>query len=144
MVVTCGVYLYSTLQKAFLLCHATRSRMTMWSIPKGLPDENESCRDAAFRELYEETGIEVNTLHVLYESQLPAVRYKKQRKLLESFLVVTDTDLNDFSFRCRSMVDGKFPEVDKFRWVGFEEMEKLAHEAQIANLPLLKELTDTL
>jgi 8-oxo-dGTP pyrophosphatase MutT (NUDIX family) len=140
MIVTCGIYLYSTLQKQFLLCHATNSRFDIWSIPKGLPDENESCFDAASRELYEETGIELSKISVLKMQELPSVDYTKQKKILHPFLVITDTDLSTFEFSCKSLVQGKYPEVDRYGWAGFDELGSLAHETQQVNIPLLKKL----
>jgi 8-oxo-dGTP pyrophosphatase MutT (NUDIX family) len=137
MKITCGVYLYSTILKQFLLCHATNSRFDMWSIPKGLPDENETCWDAAIRELYEETGIKVDELRVIYKLELPPAEYTKQKKVLHSFLVVTDTDLTGFDLTCFSMVEGRYPEIDKYGWAGFAELRSLAHESQQVNIPLL-------
>jgi 8-oxo-dGTP pyrophosphatase MutT (NUDIX family) len=138
MKTTCGIYLFNLHTRQFLLCHATRSRFDQWSIPKGLPDENESCYDAAIRELYEETGIKLEDLRVIQIKELPAVKYKKQNKLLQPFLLVTDTDLSSFEFSCISMVNDKYPEVDKYGWAGFDEMKTLAHESQRVNLPLIE------
>src|SRR6185295_19485258 len=91
--VTCGIYLYSIPLKKILVCHATNSPWNKWSIPKGLQDEGEELYAAAARELYEETGVSLKELHLVNALQLPAVKYQKQNKLLESFLVLTDADL---------------------------------------------------
>ena len=58
-VVTCGIYLYSVKNKKILICHATHSPWSSWSIPKGLKDTSEESFEAAVRELKEETGYEV-------------------------------------------------------------------------------------
>lgn len=139
MKITCGIYLYSTEKKKFLLCHATKSSFKNWSIPKGLPDEGEAELNAAIRELLEETGIDLKELHVLAVKGLPEVPYQKQKKTLKPFLVVTDTRIDESRLKCSTLVDGKYPEVDKFKWADLEEMKELAHETQTKNLELIEE-----
>ena len=143
-VITCGIYLYDTLQKKILVCHATRSRWNQWSIPKGLPDEGESLSEAGVRELYEETGIVLDQLHVIARHKFPPVKYQKQNKQLESFLVITDSDLSNQKFTCHSYTENSFPEVDKWKWISLEEAEKLIHEAQQKNLKKIAEFIQTL
>ena len=97
MKTTCGIYLYSTALKKLLVCHATNASWKTWSIPKGLKDPGEESFIAATRELKEETGIDLRKISVLNVRELPAVKYKKQNKTLEAFLVITD-DLFIFMF----------------------------------------------
>lgn len=141
MDITCGIYLYSAHTQKFLIGHATGSRAS-WSIPKGLKDEGEDELRAAVRELEEETGVSLEKLDITAVYPLPQVRYKKQKKILASFLVVTTTDLQDTKLVCRSLVNGRFPEIDKFMWVDLEEMGRMVHEAQVQNIPLIKELLE--
>jgi predicted NUDIX family NTP pyrophosphohydrolase len=51
-----------------------------WSVPKGLPNENERLEDTARRETFEETGVEAGSLQVLGR-----VDYAKSRKRVECF-----------------------------------------------------------
>lgn len=138
MEVTCGVYLYSTLIDKFLIAHATRSK-NFWSIPKGLKEETEDLYVAATRELFEETNINVNKIHILMRQELPAVKYEKRNKILESFLLITDTDLSGLKLTCHSLVNGAYPEVDKYRWVDSSEMRKMVHESQVQNIELIEQ-----
>ena len=137
MKITCGIYVYSIPDDRFLLCHATRSR-NIWSIPKGLKDEGESSEETAFRELCEETGLSREILQVRDVFPLPARKYQKQNKLLESFLVPIKADLHAFTLKCSTLVNNSYPEIDKYRWVDWFEFETLAHESQVKNLPDIK------
>lgn len=139
MKVTCGIYLYNIKTNNFLLCHATMSRGG-WSIPKGLKDEGEDCYTAASRELKEETNIDIKDISILEKHQLPPVKYKKQNKVLESFLIITDTQIDDTMLKCTSLVNGKYPEIDKFKWVTLDELKTLAHESQAENAKLINKL----
>jgi 8-oxo-dGTP pyrophosphatase MutT (NUDIX family) len=142
MLITCGIYLYSTRMKKFLVCHATHSPWNSWSIPKGLKDEGEDAFAAATRELYEETGVDIEKLHVLKKHTLPPVNYRKQKKILESFLIITDSDLESQSFVCSSHTEKSIPEVDRWKWIDVDMINTLLHESQAANFEQIKELTE--
>lgn len=140
MIVTCGTYLYSTTLKKILVCHPTNSRWNNWSIPKGVMETGESIYDVCVRELEEETGVDITKVNVLQKHALPTRKYQKQEKSLDSFLIITDTDLSNHEFTS-NLVDGKdFPENDKWKWVTLEEAVKIIHLSQAENLPLIAEL----
>jgi 8-oxo-dGTP pyrophosphatase MutT (NUDIX family) len=137
MIVTCGTYLYSSLLKKFLVCHPTRSRWNNWSIPKGVMEKGEEIADVCYRELYEETGIDINHVNILSLHRMPTRKYQKQEKSLESYLVVTDTDFSEHKFTS-NLVEGKdFGENDKWKWVTLEEAASIIHQSQAENLPLI-------
>lgn len=129
MKVTCGIFLYSTKTKKMLVCHATRARWNSWSIPKGLRDDGEDDFEAAVRELYEETGIKLREVKTISVCRLPAVMYRKQRKQLVSFLVITEEDLGGYGFACHTLVNNSYPEIDQWKWILPEEADIL-HETQ--------------
>ena len=133
-IVTCGIYLYDANAKKIVVCHPTQASWNNWSIPKGLPDENEVLYTAAVRELYEETGIRLERIHIKTVHTLESKKYQKQNKILESFLVVTDTDLSTHPFVCSSKTEKGFPEVDKWKWVTLSEAIKMVHETQQRNI----------
>lgn len=58
MKITCGIFLFDV-EENILICRVTYSK-NLWSIPKGLVDENETFIDTALRELKEETSIILN------------------------------------------------------------------------------------
>lgn len=140
METTCGIYLYSTTRKKILACHATKSRWNNWSIPKGLKEEDEDCFSAAVRELYEECGLKLNDISVLLTVSLPPVKYQKQKKTLESFLIVTDSALEDFEFSCKTYIRNEYPEVDKWKWIDPGKDGHLLHETQQRNIPRVLDL----
>ena len=140
MIITGGTYLYSVSLQKLLVCHPTHSRWNNWSIPKGVMEDGEDVFSVCVRELNEETGIDITTINVLSKHRLPARKYQKQEKTLESFLVVTDSDLSQHQYSS-NLVDGKdFPEIDKWKWVTLEEAAGMIHQAQKENLPLIPSL----
>ncbi|MCW3071109.1 MAG: hypothetical protein JWO44_999 [Bacteroidetes bacterium] len=131
--VTCGIYLFDINIRKFLICHATNASWKTWSLPKGLKDNDEAAYDAAIRELKEETGIDASQLNILETVELPPVPYKKQNKVLESFLVITNTSLQDHKFVCASLTKHNIPEVDRWDWISAEQMKLKLHESQLEN-----------
>ena len=132
--ITCGIYLYSTVNGKILACHATNAPWNRWSIPKGLKEPGEESFDAATRELLEETGIDIQKLNVLAKHTLPPVKYQKQNKILESFLVITDSDFTNTRFVCTTLINNVFPEVDSWRWISPDAASKYLHESQQKNV----------
>lgn len=140
MIITCGIYLYSVLTKKILICHPTHARWNQWSIPKGLKEDGEELFTVASRELAEETGINIANLHIIKTFELSTVKYAKQNKVLESFLVITDSDLEGFQFTSNMVANGSFPEVDKWKWIPLEELNKWVHESQCKNRDVIIQL----
>lgn len=137
MEITCGIYLYSIPRKKILACHAARTAKTNWSIPKGLKDENEDCFTAALRELFEETGIDLQKRKDLTAHDFAMVKYQKRNKWLQSYLISVNDDFATHKFVCRSMVDNEFPEIDKWEWMSLEEAVERLHESQQKNAALI-------
>jgi putative (di)nucleoside polyphosphate hydrolase len=99
-----------------------------WQMPQGGIDAGENARDAAYRELWEETGVTADKVAFLSESadwvtyDLPpellgkvwggAYRGQKQKWFLFRFTG------NDADIR----IDSEHPEFARWRWIGAAEM----------------------
>jgi ADP-ribose pyrophosphatase YjhB (NUDIX family) len=130
---TCGIYLFNIHTKKILICHASHSKSTEWTIPKGLKEDGEDYFTAAVRELKEETNVDIKQINVLEVIALPAVKYEKQNKKLESFFVLTDSNFDNFLFRCNTFVNNVFPEIDQWLWINPDQINHLLHESQRKN-----------
>ena len=99
-----------------------------WQMPQGGIDKGEDPRDAALRELWEETGVGANLVEVMGETEdwisydlpheiVPRIwkgRYKgqKQRWFLLRFLG-SDADVN---------ISTEHPEFSEWRWLGADDV----------------------
>lgn len=113
---SCGVLV--TDGALVLLGHATLS--TRWDIPKGIADPNESFRDAAVRELHEETGLRAEP-EALIDCGVHRYRPGKDLAL---FILRMSTMPDPKTLRCESHFDRNgraFPELDRFEAVSWEE-----------------------
>jgi predicted NUDIX family NTP pyrophosphohydrolase len=97
-----------------------------WSIPKGIPDKDESIENAARRETREETGCEAQDLKYLGH-----IDYKKSKKRVHCFAGPSSNQ----EPRLTSW------EVDAAKFVPLDEARRLLHEDQRPFIDLLvKEL----
>ncbi len=119
-VTSCGVLV--TDGARLLLAHATRSRR--WDIPKGIAREGEDFLSAAVRELWEETGIQVNA-----EALLPLGIYRYlPAKDLALFQWQPDTMPDPARLRCTSRFaagDRLLPECDRYGLFYWDEAVSL-------------------
>jgi predicted NUDIX family NTP pyrophosphohydrolase len=110
-----------------LLVHpsGTYNRGKPWSIPKGIPEENESLEDAARRETREETGIEPGLLF-----SLGNVTYRKSRKEIHAFAGPAPATPP----RCASW------EIDAAEYLPLSKAREAIHPDQVPLLDRLEEL----
>lgn len=140
MKITCGLFLIN--KEDELLCvHPTNHPIDVWSVPKGIVDENETYLQAAIRETYEETSIIVNTDEHIFHSLDEIFEYKSGQKGLSAHFIFEkenpDLDFNNLDFECKSFVPeiiGGFPEVDSFGWVHISKARHFIHVTQEAAL----------
>ena len=136
MKLTCGIYLFDINDK-LLIQHPTNFRATVWGIPKGRFDLDETdvfkvCK----RELFEETGIVLDDHTIIHKEELDIAQYNDTNKFLKSYFVKVDSDLSDVKLYCDSMVmrNGKpaFPEVDDWKWVDVDEANRIFSSDRIS------------
>jgi len=105
----------------------------VWSIPKGLPEKNESPLDTAKREFKEETGFEVDgefiDLGELNQSSSKIVHVWALKKDLD----VTNVTSNTFTLEWpkNSGKINKYPEVDRAGWFDIDLARKKIRKGQI-------------
>jgi predicted NUDIX family NTP pyrophosphohydrolase len=127
MEITCGIFIINADNK-MLLVHPTNSSETVWSIPKGRMDEGETEINTAYREVKEETNIDL----LQYGGNLIPLgkaKYRKRSKTLCAFALEYNGYFHE-QLKCHTWVNGIFPEVDKYKWVTFREAFSLIHETQ--------------
>lgn len=132
-----------------LICHPTNHAKDFWSIPKGKIEEGESMLEAAIRETYEETNINLNELSNFKAIYLGNAEYSHRKKELFAFAYfeMDESVLNwdDVVIQCNSNVAedrGGFPEMDDYIWVKIDNCRELLHETQAVFLDaLIKEVT---
>lgn len=92
------------------------NRRAPWSIPKGLPEPDETMEQAARRETLEETGVAAGEL-----VELGHIDYSKSRKRIHAF---GGRAPEDAAPHCASW------EVDRAEFVDIERARKLVHPEQ--------------
>ncbi|MDR6536480.1 NUDIX hydrolase [Variovorax soli] len=134
--VSYGVLIFNE-QGQLLLAHATGQKH--WDIPKGGAEEGESAREAAIREVREETGIELAADSLQELGRWPYLS-RKDLHLFRVDLLTRDCDIA--ACRCTSFFPHRksgamIPEVDRFRWVDVAEIPALAAKSMTALLQSL-------
>lgn len=113
----------------------------VWSIPKGLFENNEAPLDAAKREFKEETGFDAAGEFI----ELGAVR-QPNRKIVYAWAVEQDLEVskivsNTFTLEWPKNSGNikEFPEIDRGRWFGIAEARTKILKGQATLLDLLIE-----
>ena len=114
-----------------------------------LVEDDEIFLEAAFRETYEESNLDLNGSTDFTIYPLNSVEYKNKKKILYPFLMLENNnskfDWDSVELKCNSNVPeniGGFPEMDGYKWVTLDEAEKLIHETQVRCLPKIKEIIE--
>ena len=122
-----------------LIGHPTNHSQTVWSIPKGGIEKNETPYDAAVRETYEETNVDFRGKKIKF-IELTEQYYDNKKKSLITFIVKEEDNdfiLNDIKLKCNSKVpktsswNAGLYEMDDFRYVSFKEAKELLHYTQV-------------
>jgi len=101
MIITNGIFLIDCENK-ILICHPTGSAEDVWSIPKGLAENNEEHFNAAKRELLEETGINIENYEYISE-YIGDCTYTHNRKKLRATVCKIKGKIKEIPL-CESMV----------------------------------------
>lgn len=114
-----------------LLCHATGS--PYWDIPKGGGTRTETGRQTAVRETFEECGLRLAPDDLL---PLGCFAYRPGKDL-QLYAVLT-SGLDAQACTCNSQFVDRFgrqrPEMDAYRWTGFDEIASWCAKSLVAVL----------
>lgn len=126
-IISCGVIVYDDTR--FLAGHVTGQNLDNWSLPKGRMEKFETYYNAAIRELYEETSIDLRSVDPSEVVSLGLYSYIPKKDL---YLFSYQCDLEALPrLKCNSMVDkpGKedWPELDWFKFIPFDQADKYMH-----------------
>lgn len=149
---TCGVFIINTTYNEVLVGRVTGSKDNRWDIPKGQIDDNETFEDAAIREAFEETNVDLDM--VIRNSncvfrELPYQYYNKHkqgvselRTVAKYFVLETDYDFSTTNLVCDSTFTDKItgeekPEFDIVKFVKLDELPAI-HYSQFKALRELK------
>lgn len=133
---SCGVLIFNE-HHQLLMAHATGQKH--WDIPKGGAEPGESPREAALREVQEETGLVLEP-DALEELGVMPYSSAKNLHLFRTRLHTAQYSLADC--RCTSYFPHKHtgvmtPETDAFRWVSAADIPRLAAKSMTAVLRTL-------
>jgi putative (di)nucleoside polyphosphate hydrolase len=124
-------------QGQLLMAHATGRKH--WDIPKGGAEEGESARNAAVREVREETGIELAPDSL---EEIGRMRYLSAKDLHLFRVTLHTRDCDIASCKCTSFFPhpasgAMTPEVDRFKWVDVVDIPTHAAKSMTALLRTL-------
>ena len=145
MIISAGLFLIKK-DHTLLVCHPTKTKKTVWSIPKGKVEDGEHYISAAIRETYEESNVNVSNWSIMHN--LTPVKYPNGKKVLYGYaLFETQNKINfdNFEFKCNSNVPedkGGYPEMDDFKWVTIDEARSLLHVSQVECLNEIEKIIE--
>jgi 8-oxo-dGTP pyrophosphatase MutT (NUDIX family) len=122
--ISCGTLVINS-KGQILLCHVTDHEL--WDLPKGMQEENEPAVQTAKRELFEETGLD---LQEAYFEDLGCFKFRPEKDL-HVFKVRAPNDLESLDHLvCTSHFIDKStgqlkPEMDGFCWASREDIKTL-------------------
>ncbi len=143
-VIASGIFILNK-EKEILICHPTNHPWDVWSIPKGKVEEGEDHIEAAVRETFEETNVDLKNATLFH--QLGKQVYNHKKKEIHPFLFLEEEnpkiDLSSIELKCNSNVPenrGGFPEMDKFQWADIDTAKTYLHPTQVAALEEIEKL----
>lgn len=135
--VTCATIIISSDKKSILL--GKIAKQDKYDLPKGRMEEGENYLEAAKREMYEETNLDIDEeKYLLLQSNddLKVIRYNKEKNIVAFFIYDKDNIyLNNNNLKnlikCNTYIDKKciYPELSDFKLFS---IEKILHDDEFA------------
>lgn len=113
----------------FFVGHPGGQARPYWSFLKGCVEDGEDTMDAAIREFSEESGHQLSRNTLRNVLPLGTVRQNEEKEVTAYGVEYGDINPDE----CHSnLVDGtNIPEIDRYAWMTFEELEPLTHPTHI-------------
>ena len=132
--VTCALAVITPAAKMLIVHPTNAGYYASWSLPKGIKDPGEAERDAAARECFEETGLD---LRDVADKFIDCGRHSYVAgKDLHMFLYEMDRDPDETLFECTTHFTDKsgkqVVEVDRHSLVDYADLKKLLNKKQLA------------
>lgn len=120
-----------------------------WEMPQGRVDKNETISDAAKRELWEETGLEIRRFLRGGESAFPYIDRSKSILTFSNPLICVVDSASNFFAICVVVETGgnpqRTPEARNHRWCDSTTIRSMIEAGRIfpLNLPMLTEFLES-
>lgn len=123
------------LSLAYLVLHSAtvRNPRAKWEFPKGGIEGEETPREAAAREFFEETSLSEWTFREGFEQSLSYTYIRRGRKVLKTVTYYIVEVRNDASL-ARSFEHVEDPFGHWYHWGSFEQINRLLYHAKIRQL----------
>jgi len=136
MRITNGAYIIDK-RGNILITHPTNHVNTLWSIPKGLTDDDETSKEAAIREVWEETNLDLELfINKTIYRDMGSRNYGRKKRLNAHFFYI-DLPLSemDLNLWCKSRFDceetgANLPENDITKWETLKFAREFLHYSQ--------------
>lgn len=104
------------------------NQQNLWMFLKGAVENNESWVDTALREFKEETGLELKGITENNLIPLGSVQQNPHKIVVAYGLEYSDIDPD----KCYSnFTDEGIPEIDKYRWMEYDDICRYSHHTHI-------------
>lgn len=100
-----------------------------WAFLKGGTEDNEQWIDTAIREFKEETGLSMDNCKSCYLIPLGSVLQNPKKTAIAYGIYYPN--INPDECHSNFIDDGVTPEIDKYRWMTYKELEGRTHETHL-------------
>lgn len=110
------------------------SNNNFYTIPKGQLNQDESIIDAAYRETFEEIGLNLRNIKgtVKYIGET-TYKVKKDSKTLYMYMFIAEEELRNYKLECTTFYEDKYgntkPELENFRFVEYVELVRITYNS---------------
>jgi len=129
--------------ESILLCHPTGAKLFgSYSFPKGGIDDGETIKQAALRELLEETSVKLTENMISDEPiVLDYMNYKKKDKIYKRIYLFTlyINDISEIGLESEVIPKNKLP-LDEIDWAGFVTKEEAKVRLFHRSIPILDKI----